>query len=955
MPRSTFPGSTVLLGRAAELEHLRRLTDHAHAGRSGALVISGEAGIGKTALVDQAARAAGAQLHTARIVASESEMQLPYAGMHLLCGHLMGAAAALPGPHRQALEVAFGLREAGAPNPLLVGLAALGLLTRTSDHGLFCVIDDAQWLDDLSARAVACMARRLGTEGVALVLVMREVDDRFSDLPQLPLGGLPDHDARALVRSALAGPLDQRVLDQLVTESHGNPLALLEFSTAEHLASDGGGLAVGGSAVVPGPRAAAAFAATPASTSLTGRIEQRMLADLAALSEQTRLLLLLAAADPTGDPGLLWRAGARLGLGTEERDEARHAGVLMIGARVAFRHPLIRSAVYADATPAQRRAVHAALADSTYAERDPDRVAWHRAHATTGPDETIAAELELSADRARARGGASAAAAFLERAAVLSPEPARRLDRLIAAAEATHESGNPTAAVRLLDSVRGQAQSPRQTALAGHLRARADYALRRSRSAPRELLTAARNLEPYEPELARDAYAAALVAAVFGGRLGEPGAAAEVAHAVLAATADPAPDRPLDLLLRGQALLIAEGQAAALPTVRQALRAYREQPLGSLALHWMWLAGRAAQDIWDADAMRTLAERQVQLARSGGVLTVLPIALNLQMVIRTFDGDLDAAEQICEDIDAILAVTGHPLPLYGRTFIAAYRGHVEEVVQRAAELRLTAHRQGEGYALTVANMAEALVYNGAGRYQEALASAREELPHSRELGHAMRTLLELIEAAVRVDEHALAEQALDHLEEVIVPAGQSQWAGAFRALAAAQLRPAPEAEDLYREAIGRFHTVRVPMLRARSQLLYGEMLRRANRRIDARVQLRAAHRTLTECGMTGFADRALRELRASGEALRGRSSGGAAALTDQERNVARLARDGLTNREIGSRLFISAHTAEWHLRKVFVKLGIRSRVELATALGPSVTSRAGEDLQDVTAEQAARS
>lgn len=943
MPRPTFHRGSPLLGRARELDQFARLIDQARAGRSGALVISGEAGIGKTVLVDQAVMRAGPDLTTERILASESEMQLPYAGVQLLCGHLKDGAAVLPEPQRQALEVAFGLRAAGAPNPLLVGLAMMGLLTHAGSGGLLCIIDDAQWLDDLSAHAVACMARRLSDEGLALVLVMRDVDDRFSDLPHLALSGLGDDDARTLVHRALAGPLDRRVLDQLVTEAHGNPLALLEFTAARHPAASAGGFALTGADPIPAPstRAAASGPKT-----LAGRIEQSLLTELESLSAQTRMLLLLAAADPTGDVDLLRRAGARLGIGNDEIDAARHVGALIIGARVVFRHPLIRSAVYADATPAQRRAVHAALADATSPDRDPDRAAWHRAHAAAGPDEEVAAELEGAAERARARGGASAAAAFLERAALFSPEPSRRIDRLLVAADATHESGSPAAAVRLLDTARDELQSPRQEALAGRLRARADYALRRSRGAPRELLRAARDLEPYEPDLARDAYTEALAAAVFAGRLGEPGAAEEVARTILAATADPPVDRPLELLLRGQALLVAEGQAAAAPTVRRALRAYREQPLDALALHWMWLAGRAAQDIWDDEGMRTLAERQVRLARSGGVLTVLPAALNLQMVIRTFDGDLDAAEQICEDIDAILAVTGHPLPRYGRTFIAAYRGHVDEVERRAAELRADAYRRGEGYALTVANMTEALVYNGAGRYREALASARGELPYSTELGHAMRTLLELIEAAVRVDQHPLAEEALDRLDDVIAPVGEGDWAGAFRALAAAQVHPGAQADDLYREAVERFDRVPVPILRARSQLLYGEMLRRSNRRTDARVQLRAAYRTFSECGMTGFADRARRELRASGEVLRPQRRGGLEALTDQERSVAGLARDGLTNREIGARLFISAHTAEWHLRKVFVKLGIRSRVELAAVLGPGRPSVSGRDVTD---------
>jgi DNA-binding CsgD family transcriptional regulator len=644
------------------------------------------------------------------------------------------------------------------------------------------------------------------------------------------------------------------------------------------------------------------------------------------------MLLLLAAADPTGDPGLLWRASDLLGLGPENLDLALQADALVVGARVGFRHPLSRSAVYRAASPEDRRAVHAALADATPVDRDPDRRAWHRAGATARPDEAVAAELERSAERARTRGGVAATAAFLERAAELSPAPTRRAERLIAAAGAKHDAGEPETALRLLDSACDHPLTALQEALIGRLRARAGYALRRDRSAPRQLLRAAQNLEPFDPALARVTYMEALAAALYAGRLGEPGAVSEIAAAILEATADDQSDRAQDLILRGQALLFTAGQEAALATVRRALRAFREDPPNDLGLHWMWFGGRAAQDLWDADALRALAERQVELARAGGVLTVLPMALSLLMVARTFDGQLDAAEAICDEIDSILSVTGQPLPKYGRIFVAAYRGQVDEVESRARRLRADAHARGEGYALTVANMAEALVYNGAGRYSEALASARGELPYTHELGHAMRTLLELVEAATRTGDRELAEEAVDRLTGVTRPVGESDWALAFMALVNAQLREGDAAEALYREAIERFGRIRVPMLVGRSQLLCGEMLRRRGRRVDAREQLRAAYHGLLACGMNGFAERAYRELQATGETVRARTAETVDQLTDQEFTVARLARDGLTNRDIGARLFISARTAEYHLRKVFVKLGISSRAELKTAL-----------------------
>jgi DNA-binding CsgD family transcriptional regulator len=429
-----------------------------------------------------------------------------------------------------------------------------------------------------------------------------------------------------------------------------------------------------------------------------------------------------------------------------------------------------------------------------------------------------------------------------------------------------------------------------------------------------------------------------LSAAIYAGRLGEPGAVMEIATAILAATADDDSDRASDLILRGQALLCAEGLEAGISTVRRAVRAFREQPPDARELHWMWFGGRAAQDIWDAEGLRTLAERQVRLARAGGVLTVLPMALSLLMVVRTFDGDLDAAEAICDDIDAILSVTGHPLPLFARTSLAAYRGQVEEVESRVALMRRQAMEQGEGYALTVANLSEALVYNGEGRYREALEAGRAELPYSHELSHAMRTLLEVVESATRTGDRDVALEAVERLSKVTRPAGDSDWALAFMAMAEAQLRDGDEGEELFREAIERFDLIRVPMLKGRCQLLYGEMLRRVNRRVDARAQLRAAHELLSECGMIGFAERAHRELLATGEKLRPRGVDTVEALTEQELNIAQLARDGLTNRDIGARLFISAHTVEWHLGKVFTKLGIKSRKDIRIALAGAGTT-----------------
>lgn len=906
--------ATAIRGRHRELAELDALVGRARSGRSGALVVAGEAGIGKTALLNSTAARAAAHIRIERMAASESEMELAYAGLQQLCGRVMSAAAHLPGPQREALEAAFGLREASAPSPFLVGLAVLGLLTEVaSERPLLCMIDDAQWLDEASARAVAFVARRLHAEGIAIVLAMRTVGDHLADLPHLVVEGLGDEDSRELFRHAVPGAIDPRVRDQLITESRGNPLALRELPRALSPAEIAGGFAL------------------TSSMPLEGRIEQSLLAQLEPLPEPTRLLLLLAAADPTGDPGLLRRASAALGLGAENLDAAQEADALVVGMRVGFRHPLVRSAVYRASSPEDRRAVHAALAEATSIERDPDRRAWHRASARLHPDEEVAADLERSATRARTRGGVAAAAAFLERAAELTPVPVRRAQRLIAAAEAKLDAGAPGPVLRLLDSTRDDPLTDLQEALIARLRARAWYALQRDRDGSRLLLAAAQRLERLDPVLARETYIEALAAAVYSGRLGDANEVAVVSRAILDATAADESRSARDLLLRGHALLCAEGLEASAPTLHRALRAYTDQPADALELNWMWFASRAAIDLYDSVALRTLADRQAELARAQGLLTVLPIALLLVMTARTLDGRLDAAAAACDEMDAIQSVTGHQLPQYGRLFLAAYRGQVTEVERRAGQMRADARARGEGWALSAANHAEALVYNGAGRYSEAVAAARGELPYTHELSYAARALLELVEAATRTGERALAEEAYERLASVTRPMG-TDWALATAALAEAQLREGDAAEALYRDAIRRFERERIPMLAARGRLLYGETLRRLNRRVDAREQLRAAYDALSSCGYHGFAERAARELSATGETLRVHTPGSTEELTKQELNVARLAREGLTNRDIGGRLFISARTAEYHLHKVFIKLGISSRAELRAAL-----------------------
>ncbi|MFD6188912.1 AAA family ATPase [Streptomyces sp. NPDC060275] len=905
----------LLRGRQSELAELDELVGRARVGRSGALVVLGEAGVGKTALLDHITARASAHVRTERIVASQSEMELAYAGLQQLCGHMLDSVTRLPAPQQEAIEVAFGLRRATVPSPFLVGLALLGLLTEAAEgRALLCVVDDAQWLDQASARALAFAARRLDAEGIALVFVMRQLDEVFAGLAQMAVEGLSHEDAREVLRLSAPGGLDRRVRDHLIAEARGNPLALRELPRTLNPAQTTGGFSLTGS--LP----------------LESRIEQSLVAQLAPLPDPARLLLLLAAAEPTGDPQLLWRASAVLGLGPRAFDAAKDTEAFVVGTRVSFRHPLVRSAVYRAASPRDRRRVHAALADVTSADHDPDRRAWHRASATLHPDEEVAADLERSSLRARKRGGAAAAGAFLERAAELTPSPFHRGERLIAAAEAKHDAGASASALSLLEAARSLPLTALQEALVERLHARAGYALRRDHSGAQRLLAAAQGLEGLDPVLARDTYIEALAAATYGGRLGDAEQAAAVANAILAATpAADETDRARDLILRGQALLVAKGQEAAIGTLRRAQRAFLEQAPDFLERHWMWFASRAAQDLWDPAGLRALAARQVEFARAEGVVTVLPIALSLLTLVQMTDGDLEGAESSCDEIDAVKEVTGNPLPPNGRLLLAAYRGRADEAEPLAERIRADGYARGEGHAVSAANFCEAVLYNGLGRFAEAVACGRRELPYTHELNLAMRTLIELVEAAVHTGERALAEQAFKQLESVTRPVGTA-YASALLAMSEAQLRGGDEAEGLFQDAIRCFEHERIPIWAGRCHLLYGEALNRRGKYADARAQLRTAHELLTARGLNGFARRAADELRVSGETLQVQTRGSAAELTEQELNVAHLAREGLTNREIGARLYISVHTVDYHLRKVFMKLGIKRRTELKPAL-----------------------
>jgi DNA-binding CsgD family transcriptional regulator len=901
--------------RHSECEVLDRLLDAIRRGESRVLVMRGDAGVGKTALLEYAVeRASGCRV--ARAAGVQSEMELPFAGLQQLCAPMLDRLGRLPAPQRDALRTAFGLSADEPPDRFLVSLAALSLLAEVAEERpLVCMIDDAQWLDRASAQALAFVARRLLAESIALVFAVRasSEEQELLSLPELTVDGLRNGDARALLGSVIRGPLDERVRDRIVAETRGNPLALLELPRGLTAAELAGGFGL------------------PDAPALPGRIEDSFRGRLAPLADVTRLLLLVAAAEPVGDPVLVWRAAARLGIGVEAAARAETAGLCEFGARVRFRHPLVRSAVYRAASPEERRTVHRALAEATDPDVDPDRRAWHRAHATAGLDEDVAADLERSAGRAQARGGLAAAAAFLEQAATLTPSPARRGERALAAAQAKHQAGAPDAALALLAAAQAGPLDELQHARVDLLRAQIAFAVNRGNDAPPLLLTAAKRLEPLDVGLARETYLDALSAASFGGRLATGGGLREAARAARRAPASSQPPRAADLLLDGLSLLFTEGYPAGAPVVKRALTAFRSEDMSpEHGLRWLWLASRAAVDLWDDEAWDVLATRHVRLARDAGALTVLPIALISRIAVHLNAGELAAAAALNDEAEAVTDATGSHLAPYGALALAAWRGREADALELIETNVKGVVARGEGQGLALIDWTTAVLYNGLGRYEDALAPAQQAGEHRVELPFAWG-LAELIEAATRSGMSGRAADALERLSETTRASG-SDWALGIEARSRALLSDGETAERLYREAIDRLGRTRVRVALARAHLLYGEWLRRERRRLDARKQLRTAHGLLSAMGMDAFAERAARELLATGETARKRTVETLDELTAQEAQIARLAGDGHTNPEIGAQLFISPRTVEWHLRNVFTKLGVSSRRELRKVL-----------------------
>jgi DNA-binding CsgD family transcriptional regulator len=910
------PGSgPALIGRRRECDALDQLVATVQSGQSAVLVVRGEAGIGKTALLEYVVGgAAGCRLVTASGI--ESEMELAFGGLHQLCAPLLDKLGGLPGPQRDALGTAFGLTSGDVPNRFLVGLAVLSLLADVAqERPLLCVIDDAQWLDRVSEQTIAFVARRLFAEPVGLVLAMRDPsgEHEMTHLPQLEVGRLSDSDARTLLESAMPGRLDVGVRDRIVAEAHGNPLAMLELPRGLTAAELAGGFA------------------RPDARPLLSQIEQSFIRRVQVLPIETRRLLLLAAAEPVGDVTLLRRAADRLGIAAAAAVPAEAAGLVELGTRVRFRHPLVRSAAYRAAGHQERQDAHRALAEATDAQSDPDRRAWHRASAATGAEEAVAAELERSADRAQARGGVAAAAAFLERAAALTPDPARRGARASAAAQAKYQAGAFDAALELAAAAELSPLDELGAAKLTLLRGRIMFASKSASAGLPALLQAAKRLESLDTGLARATYRDAIYAALTAGRL-PSGGVFDVAEAVLAA---PRPDEPTreDLLLDGLARVTTEGYAAGAPTLLRALTAFRTGAVSrEEGLGWLPLACRMAHDVWDFDSWSVLSARLVDLARETGALSVLPSALLLRMSNRVRAGEVAAADSLVMEAAGIGEATGSSfLAHYCALVLEAYKGR-ESATQQAVDA-ITHDRllRGEGKVLTATQWAAAVLYNGLGRYEQAYLAAQRGCENPEELGLSIPSMVELVEAAARLGRPDDAADALARISDMAQATG-TDWALGNAAKARALVSEGQVADDLYREAIERLGSTEVRMELARVRLCYGEWLRRENRRVDGREQLRVAHALFTEMGAQAFADRARRELLATGETVRKRTADTLDELTSQEAHIAVLAAGGHTNPEIGAELFISPRTVEWHLRKVYAKLAIGSRKELGGAL-----------------------
>lgn len=894
-----------LLGRGRECEILNRLLDGGH---GGVLVLHGEAGIGKTALLEYAIDVAD-EIRVVKTSGIEADTELPFAAVQQLCSPFLGFGDRLPEPQREAIGVAFGLGDGPPPNPFLVALAVLSLLAEAAEEqSILVVVDDAQWLDLESERVLSFVARRLLAERITFLFAMRQVGDHFKGLPDLFVSTLGRRDARSLLESVLPARLDESVLERIVLETRGNPLAVLEMPRGLTPTELAGGFGL------------------PGAVSLSSRIEESYSRRLMGLPHDARRLLLVVAAEPVGDPAIIWRAAERLGIPEAAADTVELEDWLVLGPRIVVRHPLVRSAVYGAATPSERRAVHRALSEATDRELDPDRRAWHRAQAAPRPDEEVAAELERSAERAQARGGLAAAAAFLELATALTHDESKRSGRALAAAEAKLHAGALEDAFRLLAMAESGSLTEVELAKAALLRGQMSFAATRSGDAARLLLDAAVRLRELDPVLARDTYLEALSAAIFAGPLGGPGAGPRDIAAAAAAAPLACATRTPDLLLDGFVALYSGSYCEGVPSLRKAQSTFKAASQTD-QLRWMWGTTVASMHLWDDASWERLSDLHLKMIRETGRLADLGIALGHRGQLHVMAGELALAASHQEAMNEATEMTGSPLAPYHGVSLAAMRGREAEARQVFDAARAEVSGRGEGAGLSFIDWAESVLDNGLGHYADALAAARRVVGHT-DLVTSNWALPELIEAATRVGAFEIAADA-DRQLTARSRASGTEWALGIAARAHALLVEDGQVDDLYLEAIQRLERTRIAVDLARAHLLYGEWLRRQRRRVDARNELRTAHEMFSGFGMEAFAERTRVELLAGGDRVRTATVETFDHLTAQELQVARHAAQGKTNKEIAAQLFISPSTVEYHLHKAFRKLDIKSRVQLA--------------------------
>jgi DNA-binding CsgD family transcriptional regulator/tetratricopeptide (TPR) repeat protein len=898
-----------LLARDRERAAIDQFVDNIRRGPGGALVVRGEPGIGKTALVGQAL-AAARDVRQLRVVGREFEVDFDFAALHQLCAPILEDICHLEKGHRAALEHVFALAEGQAVDRLRVGLAIRALFAAVTElTPCLCVVDDAQWLDQSSAEVLAFVARRIGAERFGLLIMVRDpLETRlFQGLPQICLPGLGDRDARSLLAAEIRAPLDPRIRNRIIAEARGNPLALLELPRSVTPADLAGGYML------------------PDRLPVSGVIEESFKTRLAQLPKATQQLLLVAASEPIGDPILTWRAADLLGINRDAIHAAEAAGLLKIDHRVTFSHPLARSATYRAASPAQRRSVHLALANVTDAAVDPDRRAWHRAQASHAPDESVAAELVRSATRARSRGGVAAAAAFLERAVALTPDTGDRTQRMLDAAQAKYEAGATATAYSLLVCAEDGPLDADRSAMSRVLRGRLAFTSGKG-DAPDHLLAGANMLSDLRNDQAWEIYLEAFAAGLWAGRFADGNVLERVASTVRSKLRPDVPIRPITLLLKGLTAQALDSHTAAVPLLRRAVHAFLHDDLSPSDARWLWLACSSSTDIWDEHSWRDLAERQIDFFRHEGILSSLPIALHYRALAHVHAGEFNEAGSLVEEARAVAAAGGAGGVSCAELLLSAWLGDTTLTSTVIEQSTKEAHDRGEGRTLTAVELAAAVLYNGRGQYPQALASLKQagELD---EPGLRSYVPVELIEAAVRSGANTVAAEALERLTERTC-ASDSAWACGMEVRSRALLTDDSQAEVLYKDAITSLELTQAKGHLARARLIYGEWLRRQGRRVDARSVLRAAHDSFLDIGVQGFANRAARELRATGEVPLRRSAEATTALTAQEFCVAELVSTGATTKEIAAELFLSPRTVDAHLRNIFKKLGLTSRREL---------------------------